>query len=154
MNHTNDTRAVCYCRQRRLHRVGSCPALETVVSYPVLCPVGEMPEAGAVLRFNQTYQTIAETWLAWTEGPLWETVAAEFAAAGATAAYRFERRRASVLMTVETVETARPADLALLAVTRAVTLGGPAGMTRSRVYIDLWRWPDLTLASVTEGKKP
>ena len=110
-----------------------------------------MPEAGAVLRFNQTYQTIAETWLAWTEGPLWETVAAEFAAAGATAAYRFERRRTSVLMTVE---TARPADPALLAVTRAVTLDGPAGMTRSRVYTDLWRWPDLTLVSVTEGKKP
>ena len=53
-----------------------------------------------------------------------------------------------------TVETARPADPALLAVTRAVTLDGPAGMTRSRVYTDLWRWPDLTLVSVTEGKKP
>lgn len=139
------TKRIC-----RIHRVGVRPVLEAEVSYPVLCAEGA-PLSEAALRFNRTYETVAENWLAWVEGPLLEAVTAEFTAAGPMAAYRFGRRRAECLMSISDVFSEGAPDGDMLTVTRTVRLTSSLRETAEWTAADRWRWPRLTLAAVNEA---
>lgn len=127
---------------RRAYCIGARPALEIAVSYPAIESRGE-PLPSAALRFSEAYRTMAEAWLSWAEGPLFQRVKADFAAEGPSAAYRFTRRRASCILVATPVPREAPFTLT---VTRTVSLQGPSGFERSLEDEDVWRLPRLTLA--------
>ena len=122
----------------RLTRVGACAVLEVTVTYPHI-PDEEIP---AVARFNHTYRAMAEAFLAWADTAPAEEARAAFAAMGASAPYRFDRRILTCTMTASAEAPDR------LTVTRAVTLKSRRGELTERVIrdADLWRLPAWTVA--------
>ena len=132
----------------RIHRVGACPVLELTVTYPRI-GIADGEASSAVERFNEAYRTMAENWLAWAESVLLSEANEAFAAEGAGASYRFERRVAVCQMSASEL----PAEGECLTVTRTLRLttrrGGQGEKRRSGG--DRWRWPSLTLS---EGRNP
>ena len=135
-----------YDTVRRLHRAGACPILEVCITYPRLC--AEAADDGgvppSVLRFNEAYRAMAEHWLAWADGPLLAAVSEAFAAAGAGAAYRFDRQVA--VCAVRADEDA--VEGGILTLRRTVRLYGRRGEIAERFCTseDVWRWPSLLFA--------
>jgi hypothetical protein len=142
---------------RRLFRVGACPVLEVSVTYPRL-DAEAVASAGSVARFNETYRALAEAFLAWAETAPVEEAQAAFAAMGASAPFRFDRRVLTCDVTAEwqgkdriakgkDAETWEGDGCAVLAVTRTARLIGRRGEVeeRSLMAVDEWRWPELTL---------
>lgn len=135
-------------RLHRVFRVGASPVLEVTVTYPALSPaedgIGTEALRSAVHRFNRAYQQMADTWLAWTQEAPLETAMAAFAAAGAAAAYRFDRR----VLVCDMLAAYAPADEPTrLTVTRTLKSESRRGelSPRSLTATDIWRWPELTL---------
>ena len=123
--------------EHRLTRVGTCAVLDVTVIYPHI-----LDDSPAVTRFNDTYRAMAEAFLAWSETVPAEEARAAFAAMGASAPYRFDRRILTCTMTA----SADAPDC--LTVTRAVTLKSRRGELTERVIhdADLWRLPAWTVA--------
>lgn len=128
---------------RRLTRVGNCVILEVTAAYPHI-PDADSP---AVTRFNDTYRAMAEAFLGWSETVPAEEARAAFAAMGASAPYRFDRRILTCTMTA----SAKAPDR--LTVTRAVTLKSRRGELTERVIrdADLWRLPAWTVVRPRES---
>ena len=156
MNHAADP-TITHIRTHRILRAGVCPVLEWTVSYPCLCTTDGETCAGSpeAVRFNKAYQTIAEHLMVWIQGPLLESVMAEFEAAGSGAAYRFDRRLAVCDMTAARSFDGGSEGGGYLMVTRTLHLSSRRGELEERKLIarDQWRWPELTLCPVeTHGK--
>ena len=129
---------------RRLTRAGACVILEVTAAYPHI-PDADSP---AVTRFNDTYRAMAEAFLTWSETVPAEEARAAFAAMGASAPDRFDRRILTCTMTASAEVPDR------LTVTRAVTLKSRRGELTERVIrdADLWRLPAWTV--VKPPRKP
>ncbi len=140
---------ITHCHARRTCRVGACPVLEVTVTYPALCSAApdteELPPS--VTRFNEAYRTMAENLLEWAQGSLCEAAMADFNAAGAGAAYRFDRRMVVCNMTASCPASADNAEAPCLIVTRTLRMTSRRGEVPEKrlVASDLWRWPELTL---------
>lgn len=139
-------------RIHRIYRAGACPILEVTLTYPCLCSAEDGTEAlsPAVTRFNEFYETVAERLLSWAEGTIREAAAADFAAEGSGASYRFDRRRLTCDMTVTlppAEEGSAVQNTVTLTVTRTLVFDGRRGTLRERRLTaeDEWRWPELTL---------
>ena len=135
--------------RHRLIRKGAVPILEVTVSYPRLEMEGET--AGSVLRFNQAYEAMTEAFMDWADGVLAKEAAEAYAAMGASAAYRFDRRLLVCSMRAEV----RPDPADGLAVRRAVTYSSRRGTVgrNSRYGEDIWRLPSLTLRGGRRDRK-
>ena len=139
------TPALVTVTAHRILRVGVCPVLEMTVTYPHL-----ETDAPASNRFNETYRDLAESFMAWAETAPYEEAKAAFADLGASAPYRFDRRRLLCSMTAA-VQGQVGVDKGergptYLAVTRTVRLLSRRGEVAERSVraVDLWRWPELT----------
>ena len=149
MTHSDAPLTVTYCHICRTCRVGACPVLEVTVTYPVLSL--SIPDtetvSPAVTRFNEAYRTMAENLLAWAQGSVCEAATADFMAAGAGAAYRFDRRLVTCHMTAAFVPSKENAEVRYLVVTRPLCMTSRRGEVPERrlTATDLWRWPELTL---------
>lgn len=145
--------SVSYSQARCILREGVCPVLEISISYPSLRSVEketcDLP--ASVVRFNQTYRTVAENLMLWAKDVPYKAVLADFAGAGPLAFYRFDRR-----MVTCTIEIAMPAGMDgfdtdsepfMIPVTRNLRMHSRRGEMpeKSVAARDLWRWPDLTL---------
>jgi hypothetical protein len=135
---------VRHSTERRKVFVGACPVLEITVTYPVL-------EAGgddvATETFNEGYRRMAEAFLSWGEKALGERVTEEFNAAGAGAAFRFDRRLLICSMEGEIIGEDRRETLR---VRRNLRLTSRRGSVEERLLPearDDWRLPELTLRS-------
>ena len=135
--------------RHRLIRQGAVPVLEVTVCYPCLTREGEA--AGAILYFNQAYEDVAEAFMLWAERVVGTEAAEAYAAMGASAAYRFDRRLLVCSMRAEI----RPDPADGLAVRRAVTYSSRRGTVgrNSRYGEDLWRLPSLTLRGGRRDRK-
>lgn len=133
----SDTIPVETLTARRLTRAGNCVILEVTAAYPHI-PDADSP---AVTRFNDTYRAMAEAFLAWADTAPAEEARAAFAAMGAAAPYRFDRRILTCTMTASAEVPDR------LTVTRTVTLKSRRGELTERVIrdADLWRLPAWTV---------
>lgn len=149
--------AVSTVTSRRLFRVGACPVLEVSVTYPRL-DADSIAAASSVARFNETYRAMAEAFLAWAESAPAEEAKAAFAAMGASAPYRFDRRALTCDVTAIWHGSARAVKgrdgeaegeegCTVLTVTRTARLTSRHGEVgeRSLTAVDEWRWPELTL---------
>ena len=131
---------------RRIHRLGACPVLEVTVTYPAwIADRGELSPAAE--RFNTAYRTMAEHLLAWAEETVLPTVIEAFAAEGATAAYRFDRRLLTCTMQGE-LGGALSDESRRLTVTRELRLTRRRDTSAAKASrtTDSWLWPELTLA--------
>ena len=128
---------------RRLVRAGTCVILEVTVTYPHI-PDADSP---AVTRFNDTYRAMAEAFLAWADTAPAEEARTAYAAKGAAAPYRFDRRLLTCDMTVSCDDPRR------LTVTRAVTLKSRRGELAERIIhaADCWRLPGWTVVTPRES---
>ena len=128
--------------ERRLTRVGTCAVLEVTVIYPHI-----LDDSPTVIRFNDTYRAMAEAFRAWADTAPAEEARAAYAAMGAAAPYRFDRRILTCDMTVSCDDPRR------LTVTRAVTLKSRRGELAERIIhaADCWRLPGWTVVTPRES---
>ena len=144
-----------------IQRAGACPVLEITLSYPILrTEEGEnAAPSGSVARFNEAYRSIAENLMNWAKGEPREAALADFAAAGPSALYRFDRR-----MVIGEMNITDPVHIsvlqeefapAFLTVTRRLRVCSRRGEIRERALVetDIWRWPALTLCGKQNGRK-
>lgn len=127
---------------RQTYRVGACPVLEAAVTYPYI-PEDESP---AAIRFNNTYRTAAENFLAWAGETPAETAKITFAAMGSAAPYRFDRRLLRCTMTPAPA-AAEEVSQKELRILRTVTSSSRRGEIPpvTLTAADRWRLPELTL---------
>ena len=156
--------AVDEITERRLHRVGTCPVLEVCVIYPCL-RVTEGQEGGIAPidaeRFNRAYSRMAEAFFAWAEGDPARAAAEAFAAMGAGAAYRFDRRLLLCKMTVAGVRRTPSDAVGYLRVTRQASVGTRSTSDLEKIILheDIWRIPSMTItrrcprAATSEGAR-
>lgn len=138
---TGEQMMVTHHTRRHLERVGTTTVLEAVATYPQIRVIDTEQENegmaaheptpskppkppapayfGDVATFNDTYRTLADTYLTWAKDAPARQAAADFEAAGRDAAYTFDRRLLTCRMEV-TVTKADKNGLAL-AVSRQVT---------------------------------
>ena len=153
--------SLAYGQLRSIQRAGACPVLEITLSYPVLCAAEEGNEglSDSVARFNETYRIIAENLMNWAKGVPYEAALADFATAGPSALYRFDRR-----MVVGEMNVTDPVNIsvlqegtapAFLTVTRRLRVCSRRGKIQERVLTetDVWRWPELTLCGKQKSRK-
>ena len=149
------------CCLRRLWRRGACVVLEAEAVTPRIETEGEGGQAAAVQRFNQAYCAMAEAFFSWAEGEPLAAAEADFEAAGAGAAYRFDRRillfrvipaprsetDAAERSAAEKSVAEKSAAARRLILERTIVSTTRRGTTAScrAVGRDVWRLPSLTL---------
>lgn len=127
-------------------RVGACPVLSVRVRYPQLIRregyVGAAaePTDAAVARFNDTYRTAAEQFMAWGLGTPTVKATAAFEAMGVDAVYRFARWE----LTMDATPVWDGDSTFLRVKTTAVwQVRREADARGERQLTDVWHWPSL-----------
>ena len=132
----SDTIPVETLTARRLTRAGNCVILEVTAVYPHI-PDADSP---AVTRFNDTYRTAAEQFMAWGLGTPTVRATAAFEAMGVDAVYRFARWE----LTMDATPVWDGDSTFLRVKTTAVwQVRREADARGERQLTDVWHWPSL-----------